>query len=69
MGGIRCCVVHLLFVLFLLTGSHAAFGGKKAPQLAQTIDLPPPFEIDFQFAAKQIPLREIPVYSGRGFWN
>jgi hypothetical protein len=49
--------------------SHATFGGKKAPQLAETIDLPQAFEIDFQFAAKQIPPREICVYSGRGSWN
>jgi len=42
-GRIHCCVVYLVLVLFLLTGSHTAFGGKKAPQLAETIDLPPTF--------------------------
>ena len=53
MGRIHCCVVYLLLVLFLFTGSHAAFGSKKAPQLAETIDLPPTFDIDFQFATTQ----------------
>jgi len=52
-GRIHCCVVYLLLVLFLFTGSHAAFGSKKAPQLAETIDLPPTFDIDFQFATTQ----------------
>jgi hypothetical protein len=36
-----------------LAGSNAAFGGKNAPKLAETIDLPQTFELDFQFAAKQ----------------
>jgi len=39
--------------VFLLTSSHAAFGGKKAPKLNETVDLPQTFEVDFQFAAKQ----------------
>ena len=64
MGYIRCHAVDLVLVLFLLTGSNAAFGGKKAPKLAETIDLPQTFEVDFQFAAKQraqlAPQREVP---------
>jgi predicted Zn-dependent protease len=39
--------------LFLLISSNAAFGGKKAPKLNETVDLPQTFEVDFQFAAKQ----------------
>ena len=45
--------VDLTLALFLLMGSNAAFGGKKAPKLNETIDLPQTFEVDFQFAAKQ----------------
>ncbi len=64
MGCIRCHAVDLVVVLFLLTGSNAAFGGKKAPKLAETVDLPQTFEVDFQFAAKQRaqlgPQREVP---------
>jgi len=52
-GRIRCRTVDLVLVLFLLAGSNAAFGGKKAPKLAETIDLPQTFELDFQFAANQ----------------
>lgn len=37
----------LLLVLFVLTAFNAAFGGKKAPKLAETIDLPPTFGADF----------------------
>jgi len=51
-GRIHCRAVDLVLVLFLLAGSNA-FGGKKAPKLAETIDLPQTFEVDFQFAAKQ----------------
>jgi hypothetical protein len=40
-------------VLFLLAGSNAAFGSKKAPKLGATIGLPQTFESDFQFAARQ----------------
>ena len=40
-------------VLFLLTAFNAAVGGEKAPKLAETIDLPATFGVDFQFAAKQ----------------
>jgi len=43
----------LVLALFLLIGSNTAFGGKKAPKLNETIDLPQTFEVDFQFAAKQ----------------
>ena len=53
MGRIHCRAVYLALVLFLLAGSNAAFGNKKAPKLAETIDLPQTFESDFQFAAKQ----------------
>jgi hypothetical protein len=52
-GRIRCRTVDLVLVLFLLAGSNAAFSGKTAPKLAETIDLPQTFELDFQFAAKQ----------------
>jgi hypothetical protein len=52
-GRIHCRAVYLALALFLLAGSNAAFGGKKAPKLAETIDLPQTFELDFQFAAKQ----------------
>jgi hypothetical protein len=48
----------------LLTASNPAFGGKNAPKLAETIDLPPTFDVDFQFAAKQRaqlgPQKEVP---------
>ena len=44
---------NLILVLFLLTPLHAAFGGKKAPKLAETIDLPSSFDIDFRLAAAQ----------------
>jgi hypothetical protein len=53
LGRIRCHAVDLVLVVFLLAFSNAAFGGKKAPKLADTIDLPQTFEVDFQFAAKQ----------------
>jgi hypothetical protein len=52
-GRIRWRTVDFVLVLFLLAGSNAAFGGKKAPKLAETIDLPQTFELDFQFAVKQ----------------
>src|SRR5450755_4365727 len=52
-GRIRCRAVDLVLALFLLVASTAAFGGKKAPKLNETIDLPQTFELDFQFAAKQ----------------
>jgi Zn-dependent protease with chaperone function len=42
-----------LLLLFLLTASNSAFGGRKAPKLAETIDLPSSFDIDFQLAANQ----------------
>jgi hypothetical protein len=61
---IRFRAPGLLLVLFLLTAFNAAFGGKKAPKLAETIDLPPTFEVDFQLAANQRahlgPQREVP---------
>lgn len=44
MGRIHCRAVYLALVLLLLAGSIAAFGSKKAPQLAETIDLPLTFE-------------------------
>jgi hypothetical protein len=54
----------LVLVLFVLAASTSAFGGKKAPKLAETIDLPPTFDVDYQFAAKQRaqlgPQREVP---------
>jgi Zn-dependent protease with chaperone function len=50
---IHCRAVYLALVLLLLAGSIAAFGSKKAPKLAETIDLPLTFESDFQSAAKQ----------------
>lgn len=37
----------------MLTVSNPAFGGKKAPNLVETVDLPPTFDVDFQVAAKQ----------------
>jgi hypothetical protein len=43
----------ILLVLFLLTAFDVAFGGKKSPKLAETIDLPPTFDVDFQLAANQ----------------
>ena len=39
--------------MFLVTAFNAAFGGRKAPKLAETIDLPATFYVDFQFAARQ----------------
>jgi hypothetical protein len=53
LGRIRCHAVDLVLVVFLLVFSNVAFGGKKAPKLNVTIDLPQTFEVDFQFAAKQ----------------
>ena len=53
MERVRFHAADLGLVLFLLAALNAAFGGKKAPRLAQTIDLPASFEVDFQFAAKQ----------------
>jgi hypothetical protein len=50
---IRFRAGDLVLALFLLMGSNTAFGGKKAPKLNETIDLPRTFEVDFQFAAKQ----------------
>jgi hypothetical protein len=50
---LRIRAADFVLVLFLLTALNPAFGGKKAPKLAPTIDLPPSFELDFQFAAKQ----------------
>jgi Zn-dependent protease with chaperone function len=52
-GRIHCRAIYLALVLLLLAGSIAAFGSKKAPKLAETIDLPLTFESDFQSAAKQ----------------
>jgi hypothetical protein len=40
-------------VLFLVAALNVASGGKKAPKLAETIDLPPTLDVDFQFAAKR----------------
>ena len=37
----------------MLTASNPAFGGKKAPKLAETIELPATFDVDVQLAAKQ----------------
>jgi hypothetical protein len=50
---IRFGGANFLLMFFLLTAVGPAFGGKKAPKLAETIDLPLTFDIDFQFAAKQ----------------
>lgn len=44
---------ELISALLLLTATNAAFGGKKAPKFAETIDLAPGFEVDFQFVATQ----------------
>jgi hypothetical protein len=48
----------------LVGGSNAAFGSRKAPKLAEAIDLPQIFESGFQFAAKQraqlVLQREVP---------
>jgi len=52
-GRIRCRAVDFVLALFLLVASTAAFGGRKAAKLNETIDLPQTFEADFQFAAKQ----------------
>jgi hypothetical protein len=50
--------------LFLLTAFDAAFPGKKAPKLAETVDLPATFDVDYRFAAKQRaqlgPQKEVP---------
>jgi hypothetical protein len=63
-GGSIRLRADLVLVLFLLAAPTAAFGGKKAPKLAETIDLPPTFDVDYQFAAKQSaqlgPQREVP---------
>ena len=53
MGGIHCRAAYLAWVLLLVAGCNAAFGSKKAPKLAETIDLPQTLESDFQFAARQ----------------
>jgi hypothetical protein len=52
-GGIHCRAAYLALLLHLVAGSNAAFDSKKAPKLAETIDLPQTFESDFQFAARQ----------------
>lgn len=63
-GSIRFRAADLLFVLVLLTAFDSAFGAKKAPKLAETVDLPPTFDVDFQLAANQRaqlgPQREVP---------
>lgn len=58
----------------MLTAFEAAFAGKKAPKVAETIDLPPTFDVDYQFVAKQReqlgPQREVPDdIAGRRFCN
>jgi Zn-dependent protease with chaperone function len=50
---VRFRVAGIVLVLFLLTALSAAFARKKAPKLAETIDLPSSFDVDFQLAAKQ----------------
>jgi hypothetical protein len=49
----RFHAVEFVLALFLLTVVNPAFGGNKAPKLAETVDLPSTFDLDFQFAAKQ----------------
>ena len=53
MKHVRFRAADLVLVLFLLAPLSAAFGGKKAPKLAETIDLPSSFDIDFRLAAAQ----------------
>jgi Zn-dependent protease with chaperone function len=43
----------LVLLLFLLTISNAAVGKRNNPKLAETIDLPPTFDIDFKLGALQ----------------
>jgi hypothetical protein len=50
---VRFRAADLVLVLFLLVPLSAAFGGKKPPNLAETIDLPSSFDIDFRLAAAQ----------------
>jgi Zn-dependent protease with chaperone function len=43
----------LVLLLFLLTMSSAAVGKRNKPKLAENIDLPPTFDIDFKLGALQ----------------
>jgi Peptidase family M48 len=49
----RFRAADLILILFLLTALNPAFGGKKAPKLAETVDLPSSFDLDFKLAATQ----------------
>jgi hypothetical protein len=44
---------ELILALLLLTATNAAFGGKKAPKFAETIDLPPGFEVGFSLSPRR----------------
>jgi hypothetical protein len=50
---VRFRAADLILVLFLLTALQPAFGGKKAPKLAENVDLPSSFDLDFNLAATQ----------------
>jgi hypothetical protein len=63
-GRIRFRRADFCLILFLAIAHSPAFAGKKAPKIAETIDLPSSFDVDFQFAAKQRvelgPQKEVP---------
>jgi hypothetical protein len=50
---VRFLRASLVLLLFLLTISNAAVGKRNNPKLAETIDLPSTFDIDFKLAALQ----------------
>jgi hypothetical protein len=51
MERIRFRAVDLVLLLLLLTPLGTAFGGMRAPKLAETVDLPSDFDLDFKLAA------------------